>query len=173
MDVNSGETTLWHEEGKVVSEPVFVAAPGAIKEDEGVVLSTLLDMVSLSWGFCIDSILCDILKSTILPRKVNTKLRNFRKRPRFLYRFPIPNISFLTIIRSCYYDLIPNQQSKSVLSESIFNQYFQNNTRFVALLVLDPITWTEIARVEFEANGTVTSSFHGLFAATNEKIHMY
>ncbi|XP_042877541.1 beta,beta-carotene 15,15'-dioxygenase-like [Penaeus japonicus] len=92
MDVNSGETTLWHEEGKVVSEPVFVAAPGAIKEDEGVVLSTLLDM---------------------------------------------------------------------------------NNTRFVALLVLDPVTWTEIARVEFEANGTVTSSFHGLFAATNEKIHMY
>lgn len=92
MNVNTGETTLWHEEGKVVSEPVFVSAPDASREDDGVVLSTLVD---------------------------------------------------------------------------------KNNPRSVALLVLNPTTWTEIARVDFVANGTVTSTFHGLFAATNEKVHMY
>ncbi|ROT75262.1 hypothetical protein C7M84_006214 [Penaeus vannamei] len=80
---------LWHE---VVSEPVFVSAPDASREDDGVVLSTLVD---------------------------------------------------------------------------------KNNPRSVALLVLNPTTWTEIARVDFVANGTVTSTFHGLFAATNEKVHMY
>lgn len=48
MNVNTGETTLWHEEGKVVSEPVFVSSPNATEEDDGVVLSTLVDKVSLS-----------------------------------------------------------------------------------------------------------------------------
>ena len=46
MNMRTGETQLWHEEGKLVSEPVFVAAPDAICEEEGVVLTTLLDKVS-------------------------------------------------------------------------------------------------------------------------------
>lgn len=92
MNVNTGETKTWHEEGKLVSEPVFVAAPDATKEDQGAVLSTLLS---------------------------------------------------------------------------------KEDPTFVALLVLDPAKWTEIARVVFKAQGTVTPTFHGQFAGTNEKVHLF
>lgn len=60
MNVNTGETTLWHEEGKVVSEPVFVSAPDASREDDGVVLSTLVDKVSLWISFCPVEVLCSV-----------------------------------------------------------------------------------------------------------------
>lgn len=91
MNVQTGETQLWHEEGKLVSEPIFVAAPDATEEDHGVVLSSLLD---------------------------------------------------------------------------------KDNPKFVALLVLDPRTWQEMGRVEFEAKGAVTSTFHGQFAGDEESIHL-
>lgn len=60
MNVNTGETTLWHEEGKVVSEPVFVSAPDASREDDGVVLSTLVDKVSLWINFYPVEVLCSV-----------------------------------------------------------------------------------------------------------------
>ncbi|XP_042227529.1 beta,beta-carotene 15,15'-dioxygenase-like [Homarus americanus] len=91
MNVQTGDVSLWHEQGKVVSEPVFVAAPDATSEDDGVVLSTLID----------------------------------KKEP-----------------------------------------------KLVALLVMNPKTWTEMARVEFEACGIVTSTFHGQFAADDEPVHI-
>lgn len=50
INVRTGETQLWHEKGRLVSEPVFVATPNATKEEEGVVLSTLLDIVSHGGG---------------------------------------------------------------------------------------------------------------------------
>ncbi|KAK8375311.1 hypothetical protein O3P69_008291 [Scylla paramamosain] len=92
INVRTGETQLWHEESKLVSEPVFVAAPNATREEEGVVLTTLLD---------------------------------------------------------------------------------SNNPTFVALLVLDPTSWKEVARVEFKAQGKVTQTFHGQFAATGDSVHLF
>lgn len=91
MNMRTGETQLWHEEGKLVSEPVFVAAPDATREEEGVVLTTLLD---------------------------------------------------------------------------------KNNPTFIALLVLDPTSWKEVARVECVAQGKVTQTFHGQFAATGDSVHL-
>ncbi|XP_045113371.1 beta,beta-carotene 15,15'-dioxygenase-like [Portunus trituberculatus] len=91
MNMRTGETQLWHEDGKLVSEPVFLAAPDATREEEGVVLTTLLD---------------------------------------------------------------------------------KNNPTFVALLVLDPTSWKEVARVEFKAQGKVTQTFHGQFAATGDNVHL-
>ncbi|XP_045583182.1 beta,beta-carotene 15,15'-dioxygenase [Procambarus clarkii] len=92
MNVETGDTYLWREEGKLVSEPVFVAAPDASAEEHGVVLSTLID---------------------------------------------------------------------------------KNEPKFVALLVVNPKTWRELARVEFEAEGAVTSTFHGQFAGANESVYRY
>ncbi|MEV0675641.1 carotenoid oxygenase family protein [Actinosynnema sp. NPDC050436] len=43
LDVRSGRTTTWHEPGRYPGEPVFVAAPDARAEDDGVVLSVVLD----------------------------------------------------------------------------------------------------------------------------------
>lgn len=43
VDVQSGEAKIWHEPGLYPSEPVFIAAPGAAAEDEGVVLSIGVD----------------------------------------------------------------------------------------------------------------------------------
>jgi beta,beta-carotene 9',10'-dioxygenase len=43
VDVSSGDARIWHEAGCYPGEPVFVAAPGARAEDEGVVLSVVLD----------------------------------------------------------------------------------------------------------------------------------
>jgi carotenoid cleavage dioxygenase-like enzyme len=43
LDVESGETRVWHEPGRYPGEPVFVPEPGATAEDQGVVLSVVLD----------------------------------------------------------------------------------------------------------------------------------
>ncbi|MFE9750582.1 carotenoid oxygenase family protein [Saccharothrix saharensis] len=43
VDVRSGRTTRWHEPGRYPGEPVFVPAPDARSEDDGVVLSVVLD----------------------------------------------------------------------------------------------------------------------------------
>jgi carotenoid cleavage dioxygenase-like enzyme len=40
--VERGSTT-WHEDGSYPGEPVFVASPDATAEDEGVLLSVVLD----------------------------------------------------------------------------------------------------------------------------------
>jgi beta,beta-carotene 9',10'-dioxygenase len=45
-DVESGSTTEWAEDGCSPGEPVFVAAPGAQAEDEGVLLSVVFDSSS-------------------------------------------------------------------------------------------------------------------------------
>ncbi|MCS3640658.1 carotenoid oxygenase family protein [Salinibacter ruber] len=42
-DVPAGTAQTWHEEGTYPGEPVFVAAPDGAREDEGVVLSVVLD----------------------------------------------------------------------------------------------------------------------------------
>lgn len=42
-DVETGEERIWHEDGCHPGEPVFVGAPGASGEDEGVALSVVLD----------------------------------------------------------------------------------------------------------------------------------
>ena len=43
VDVQKRSTTTWFEDGSFAGEPVFVAAPGADAEDEGVLLSVVLD----------------------------------------------------------------------------------------------------------------------------------
>ncbi|PRY38076.1 carotenoid oxygenase family protein [Umezawaea tangerina] len=43
LDVQSGETSIWHEPGGHPGEPVFVPSPTARHEDDGVLLSVVLD----------------------------------------------------------------------------------------------------------------------------------
>lgn len=43
LDVSTGETRFWHEPGTYPSEPVFVADPDRRHEDDGVLLSVVLD----------------------------------------------------------------------------------------------------------------------------------
>jgi len=43
LDLDQGTSVSWQEEGCYPGEPVFVAAPGSVGEDEGVVLSVVLD----------------------------------------------------------------------------------------------------------------------------------
>ncbi|MGC4897170.1 carotenoid oxygenase family protein [Micromonospora sp. DT31] len=43
LDVTTGRTTVWRAEGGYPGEPVFVPAPTAAAEDDGVVLSVVLD----------------------------------------------------------------------------------------------------------------------------------
>lgn len=43
VDVRERVTSVWHEEGCYPGEPVFVAAPGSGAEDEGAILSVVLD----------------------------------------------------------------------------------------------------------------------------------
>ena len=43
LDLDQNEFTTWHEEGHYPGEPVFVAAPHGSGEDEGVILSVVLD----------------------------------------------------------------------------------------------------------------------------------
>ena len=47
-DMDTGETKTWHEPGAFAGEPVFVAAPDAKDEDDGVLLSIVLDAPSES-----------------------------------------------------------------------------------------------------------------------------
>jgi len=43
VDVQTGETRLWYEQDCYPGEAIFVAAPGASREDEGILLSIVLD----------------------------------------------------------------------------------------------------------------------------------
>ena len=43
IDNQTGEPTVWQDEAAYVGEPVFVASPGASGEDDGVVMSVVLD----------------------------------------------------------------------------------------------------------------------------------
>ncbi|MEL7433233.1 MAG: carotenoid oxygenase family protein, partial [Chloroflexota bacterium] len=43
IDAVTNETRVWHEDGCYPSEPIFVSAPDATAEDDGVVLSVVLD----------------------------------------------------------------------------------------------------------------------------------
>jgi carotenoid cleavage dioxygenase-like enzyme len=43
LDVHTGETRVWHEPGQHPGEPVFVPTPSARNEDDGVLLSVVLD----------------------------------------------------------------------------------------------------------------------------------
>lgn len=43
LDLKERQTTTWHQHGCYPGEPVFVAAPNASKEDDGVILSVVLD----------------------------------------------------------------------------------------------------------------------------------
>jgi beta,beta-carotene 9',10'-dioxygenase len=43
LDLDRGTATMWHEEGCYPGEPVFVEAPGTANEDDGVILSVVLD----------------------------------------------------------------------------------------------------------------------------------
>jgi beta,beta-carotene 9',10'-dioxygenase len=43
IDVGDGSVRRWHEDGCYPGEPVFVAAPGGEEEDDGVILSVVLD----------------------------------------------------------------------------------------------------------------------------------
>lgn len=44
LNVEDGTKTIWQEEGCYPGEPVFVACPGAEKEDDGLLLSVVLDV---------------------------------------------------------------------------------------------------------------------------------
>jgi beta,beta-carotene 9',10'-dioxygenase len=43
LDVEKGDTKIWHEDDCYPGEPVFVPAPEAIEEDDGLILSVVLD----------------------------------------------------------------------------------------------------------------------------------
>ncbi|XP_042872326.1 beta,beta-carotene 15,15'-dioxygenase-like [Penaeus japonicus] len=49
----------------------------------------------------------------------------------------------------------------------------KTNPRTVALLVLDAKDFNQIAKVEFETQGTVTPTFHGQFVSSFDQIHGY
>lgn len=48
IDVNSGQINVWTRDhsGQFVGEPVFIPRPGAIDEDDGVILSSITDIVN-------------------------------------------------------------------------------------------------------------------------------
>jgi carotenoid cleavage dioxygenase-like enzyme len=43
VDIRTGQHLAWREENCYPGEPIFVGAPGRIAEDEGVILSVVLD----------------------------------------------------------------------------------------------------------------------------------
>lgn len=44
LDVGTGKTWIFQDEGHVAAEPIFVPTPGATDEDDGIILSTLLKL---------------------------------------------------------------------------------------------------------------------------------
>ncbi|XP_063875887.1 beta,beta-carotene 15,15'-dioxygenase-like [Scylla paramamosain] len=92
LDVETGKTWYFQEEGYVAAEPIFVPRPGATKEDDGIILSSLLKL---------------------------------------------------------------------------------NDSRYVALVVLNAKDMSQLARVRFTAEGDVTYPFHGQFVDPREEVHLY
>ena len=81
VDLATCEEQVWWEEDKLVSEPVFIAAPGASEEDQGVVLSAILDKVKhvisyIVWNECVLFHQCI---SLITESKVSLSILSFAK----------------------------------------------------------------------------------------------
>jgi carotenoid cleavage dioxygenase-like enzyme len=43
VDIKNGSHRVWHEEGCYPGEPVFAGTPGRVAEDDGLILSVVLD----------------------------------------------------------------------------------------------------------------------------------
>ncbi|GAB7365992.1 hypothetical protein MBLNU230_g7319t1 [Neophaeotheca triangularis] len=55
-DTETGECSIWEHHGHTPGEPIFIPAPGALQEDEGVVLSVVLDgSLGSSYLLCLDA----------------------------------------------------------------------------------------------------------------------
>ena len=55
----------------------------------------------------------------------------------------------------------------------LFSALDLNDPKKVLLVVLNASTFQEEASVEFEALGTVTKDFHGIFSREGETVHLY
>jgi len=55
----------------------------------------------------------------------------------------------------------------------LFSALDRFNSKRVMLVLLDASTFKEVATVEFATKGTVSSDYHGLFAAKGDLVHHY
>ncbi|NWF68114.1 MAG: carotenoid oxygenase family protein [Chloroflexi bacterium] len=69
LDAQHGDARTWYEEGSYPGEPVFVAAPNSQSEDDGVVLSVVLDThTQRSYLLCLDAMNFEELARAELPQ---------------------------------------------------------------------------------------------------------
>ncbi len=70
-DMETGETKAWSEDGAYPGEPVFVAAPDAEGEDEGVLLSIVLDGVTeTSYLLVLDAATLEERARAVVPERI-------------------------------------------------------------------------------------------------------
>jgi len=65
------------------------------------------------------------------------------------------------------------QGSKEDDGYLLFSALDCQNEKRVLLVLLDASTLKETATVEFEAQGAISTDFHGLFAAKGKSVHRY
>jgi carotenoid cleavage dioxygenase-like enzyme len=71
VDVKNRHTSVWHEAGCYPSEPVFVSAPNATSEDEGVLLVVVLDsQLGNSFMLVLDAHTMSELGRAIVPQHI-------------------------------------------------------------------------------------------------------
>jgi beta,beta-carotene 9',10'-dioxygenase len=70
VDVERGDTAVWREPGAFPGEPVFVPAPAATREDEGVLLSVVLDEAAGSFLLVLDAGNLDELARARVPHHI-------------------------------------------------------------------------------------------------------
>lgn len=71
LDVDTGQVQTWHAEGCHPGEPVFVPAPGGAAEDDGVLLSVVLDVAAgISFLLVLDASTCTERARAAVPHAI-------------------------------------------------------------------------------------------------------
>jgi len=71
IDTETGESTAWSQPGCYPGEPVFVAEPGAEAEDDGVLLSVVLDaQAESSFLLVLDAATLEPLARAVVPHVI-------------------------------------------------------------------------------------------------------
>lgn len=82
VDVTTGQTEIWYEPGSYPGEPVFVPAPGAETEDDGVVLSVVLGPSGSSSMLVLDAATWQVRARAEVPHAVPLGFHGqFTRRP--------------------------------------------------------------------------------------------
>jgi len=144
VDTTTGDVTSWKDPGHFVSEPVFVPRPP--------------DTSTADWR--------QLLASCSAARRGSAGNAAVRRGSAGSARSGL----FSSAVSAASPDLKASEEEDGLLLCTLLSAA---SLQLVHLVVLDAADLSEVARISFHANGSVTQTFHGVFLLDGEEAWTY